>query len=157
MAVMLFFSDFFYIASIIYAYDTWFVVLGFLQYIEVVLCLSLLYLTSIRPIKKSYLPNPIIPFPLNQDCIESLESAMMMPASSKIFYEFITDLGDIRGITLIALYADLRLYLNMVSDQDSDDVINTQALVIYHDYVIEGNIYEMEPNEITHDLRRGYN
>ena len=116
MAVMLFFSDFFYIASIIYAYDTWFVVLGFLQYIEVVLCLSLLYLTSIRPIKKSYLPNPIIPFPLNQDCIESLESAMMMPASSKIFYEFITDLGDIRGITLIALYADLRLYLNMVSD-----------------------------------------
>ena len=41
---------------------------------------------------------------------------MMMPASSQMFYEFINDLGDIRGITLIALYADLRLYLNMIGD-----------------------------------------
>ena len=157
MAALLFFSDFFYISCIIYAYDTWFVVLGFLQYIDVTVCLSLLYLTSIRPIQKSYKPNQIIPFPLNQDCIESLESAMMMPASSQMFYEFINDLGDIRGITLIALYADLRLYMNMCSDQISGDEINKQALVVYHDYVIEGNIYEMEPNEIIHDLRKGYN
>lgn len=69
-----------------------------------------------RPVYKSYQPNPIIPFPLNQDCIESLESAMMMPASSQMFYEFINDLGDVQGITLIALYADLRLYMNMISD-----------------------------------------
>ena len=41
---------------------------------------------------------------------------MMMPSSSQIFYEFIHDLGDIRGITLIALYADLRIYMHLVSD-----------------------------------------
>lgn len=82
MTTILFLTDFFYIACIIYAYNSVFVILGLFMYIEVVLCLSLLYLTSIRPIMKSYEPNPIIPFPLNQDCIESLESAMMMPASS---------------------------------------------------------------------------
>lgn len=116
MTTILFATDFMYITSIILLYNTTFVVLGFIQYIQVTLCLSLLYITAIRPIQKSYKPNPIIPFPLNQDCIEQLESAMMMPASSQMFYEFINDLGDIRGITLIALYADLRLYMNLVND-----------------------------------------
>ena len=41
---------------------------------------------------------------------------MMMPVSSQMFYEFINDLGDIRGITLVALYADLRVYTNLVID-----------------------------------------
>ena len=116
MTTILFVTDFMYIASIILLYNTTFVVLGFIQYIQVALNLSLLYITAIRPINKSYKPNPIIPFPLNQDCIEQLESAMMMPASSQMFYDFINDLGDIRGITLIALYADLRLYMNLVND-----------------------------------------
>ena len=116
MTTILFATDFMYITSIILLYNTTFVVLGFIQYIQVALNLSLLYITAIRPIQKSYKPNPIIPFPLNQDCIEQLESAMMMPASSQMFYEFINDLGDIRGITLIALYADLRLYMNLVND-----------------------------------------
>ena len=54
MTVILFTTDFFYIASLIYAYNTYFVILGFVQYIEVALCLALLYLTAIRPIRKSY-------------------------------------------------------------------------------------------------------
>ena len=116
MTTILFASDFMYITSMILLYNTTFVVLGFIQYIQVALCLALLFITAIRPIQKSYKPNPIIPFPLNQDCIEQLESAMMMPASSQMFYDFINDLGDIRGITLIALYADLRLYMNLVND-----------------------------------------
>ena len=160
MTTILFVSDFLYISSIILLYNTVFVVLGFIQYIEVMTCLSLLYVTAIRPILKSYKPNPIIPFPLNQDCIEQLESAMMMPASSQMFYEFINDLGDIRGITLMALYADLRLYMNMVNDHlgenDQEELVK-QAHLVYADYLVEGNTYEMEPNEIIHELRRGYN
>ena len=81
---------------------------------------------------------------------------MMMPASSQMFYEFINDLGDIRGITLIALYADLRLYLNMIGDQESPEEIAKQAQVIYQDYIIENNTYEMESNDIIMDLRYGY-
>ena len=57
---------------------------------------------------------------MTNDCIKKLESAMMMPASSQIFYEFINDLGDIRGITLIALYADLSIYKNMVTEGRSE-------------------------------------
>ena len=157
MTTILFATDFMYITSIILLYNTTFVVLGFIQYIQVALNLSLLYITAIRPIQKSYKPNPIIPFPLNQDCIEQLESAMMMPASSQMFYEFINDLGDIRGITLIALYADLRLYMNLVNDQADSEELSKQALIVYQDYLIGGNTYEMEPNEIIYELRRGYN
>jgi hypothetical protein len=156
MTTILFFTDVCYLGSLMFLYDTMFVILGFLQYIEVILCLSLLYLTAIKPIYKSYQPNRIIPFPLSQDLINELETALMMPTSSQTFYEFINDLGDIRGITLMALYADLRLFLNMVSDQAPDEELREQAMVIFKDYIIEGNTYEMEPNEITIELERGY-
>lgn len=51
MTTILFVSDLLYISSIILLYNTAFVVLGFIQYIEVILCLSLLYLTALRPIR----------------------------------------------------------------------------------------------------------
>ena len=114
MTTMLFISDFFYIASLIFINNTNFVSLGGCQYIELFLCISLLSITAIIPIKKSYEPNNIIPFPLNQDLIAHLESAMIMPVSSKMFYDFLNDLGDIKGMTLIALYADLRRYMVLV-------------------------------------------
>ena len=156
MTTLLFITDTLYISCLIFFYDTYFVVLGFCEYFTVTLCLSLLYITAIKPVRLSYKPNPIVPFPLNQDCIESLESAMMMPDSSQKFYEFINDLGDVRGITLIALYADLRIYMNMVSDGLGNDQLHAQAMVIYKDYVVQDNTYEMEPNEIIDDLRAGY-
>ncbi len=80
----------------------------------------------------------------------------MMPTSSQMFYDFINDLGDIRGITLIALYADLRLFLNMVNDQAPIEELTDQAMIIFKDYINEDNTYEMEPNEIILDLRMGY-
>ena len=54
MTTCLFISDFLYIFTMIAFYDSVFVVLGFCQYFEIALCLSLLYLTAIRPIVKSY-------------------------------------------------------------------------------------------------------
>ena len=50
MTTLLLISDLLYISSILFLYDTVYVVLGFLEYIEVLLSLSLLYVTSIRPI-----------------------------------------------------------------------------------------------------------
>ena len=65
MTTCLFVSNVLYICSLMFLYESTFVVLGFVQYIEVILCLSLLYLTAIKPIYKSYQPNAIIPFPLS--------------------------------------------------------------------------------------------
>ena len=39
--------------------------------------------------ENKYYDNNIIPFPLNQDLIAHLESAMIMPVSSKMFYDFL--------------------------------------------------------------------
>ena len=50
MTTLLLISDLLYISSILFLYDTVYVVLGFLEYIEVLLSLSLLYVTSISPI-----------------------------------------------------------------------------------------------------------
>lgn len=76
-----------------------------------------------------------------------------------MFYEFINDMGDIRGITLIALYADLSIYKSMVSEARSEGEksdLNKQAQTIYHDYIITNNTYEMETNEIIDELRQRY-
>ena len=110
MSLILYVTDTLYIGSLLYLWNTVFVVLGFCQYIQVACCFALLYLTAISKIRKSYQPNPIIPFPLTHETIESLESALMMPTSCQIFYEFINDLGDAQGITLMALYADIRVF-----------------------------------------------
>ena len=73
-----------------------------------------------------------------------------------MFYEFINDLGDIHGITLVALYADLRIYMGLVVDKADQEVLEKQAKIIYKDYIIEGNTYEMEDNQILKQLREGY-
>lgn len=114
--MILYLSDMLYIGSLLFLYDTVYVVLGFCQYIQVACCLALLYLTAFSKIRKSFKPNPIIPFPLTQESIESLESALLMPTSCQTFYDFINDLGDLQGVTLMALYADIRVFKNLVSE-----------------------------------------
>ena len=79
-----------------------------------------------------------------------------MPTSCQFFYEFINDWGDLQGITLMALYADLRVYLNLVSDQAPWDQLNAQAKLIYQDYILDQNTYEMEANDITRKLQNAY-
>ena len=54
MTTILFLTDALYMACIIYFYDSVFVVLGFCQYFQVFLSLSLLFVTSVRPVYKSY-------------------------------------------------------------------------------------------------------
>jgi hypothetical protein len=54
MTFILFMSDLAYISCIIFAQNTIFVSLGFLEYIEVFLSVSLLYVTGIRPLMKTY-------------------------------------------------------------------------------------------------------
>ena len=155
MTTMLFISDFLYIGSLIFINNSGFVTDGGCQYIELFLCCSLLTITAINPIKKSYQPNNIIPFPLNQDLISNLESAMIMPVSSKMFYDFLNDLGDIKGMTLIALYADLRRYMVLVQDKSPDNEVVEQVSVIFRDYIVPNNTYGMPENEIILELRRG--
>jgi hypothetical protein len=67
-----FVTDFFYCACLIFLYDSFFVVMGFVQYIQVALNLTLLYLCAIKPISKSYEPNMIVPFPINDELISNL-------------------------------------------------------------------------------------
>lgn len=77
MTLIRFATDFLYCGVMIFFPRSSFVVLGCAEYIEVVLSLSLLWLTSFMPVKATFLPNPILPFALTEDVIEHLESAMI--------------------------------------------------------------------------------
>eukprot|EP00353_Schmidingerella_taraikaensis_P009673 CAMPEP_0185592336 /NCGR_PEP_ID=MMETSP0434-20130131/67609_1 /TAXON_ID=626734 ORGANISM="Favella taraikaensis, Strain Fe Narragansett Bay" /NCGR_SAMPLE_ID=MMETSP0434 /ASSEMBLY_ACC=CAM_ASM_000379 /LENGTH=72 /DNA_ID=CAMNT_0028218071 /DNA_START=281 /DNA_END=499 /DNA_ORIENTATION=- len=72
-----------------------------------------------------------------------------MPTSCSMFYEFVNDLGDVQGITLMALYADLRIYLDLVQEHGGLNALRDQAKVIMIDYIVDGNNYGMTANEVT--------
>lgn len=84
-----------------------------------VMSMSLLYLTAWSPIKRTYQQSKIIPFSLSQECITNVESAMIQPVSSKYFYDYLFhDVADLKGVTLFALYADLRLFMVLCDKGD---------------------------------------
>ena len=56
---------------------------------------------------------------------------MIMPLASQMFYDFINDLNDIKGMTLIAMYSDLRRYMNMINDHEPEKELLKQAFTIY--------------------------
>jgi hypothetical protein len=55
--------------SLLYFTQSPFVVYGGFLYFNIILCLGSLYITGYGPIRDSYKPNKIIPFPLNETTI----------------------------------------------------------------------------------------
>lgn len=107
-----------YTCSILFFDDSLFVILGYCEYFQVIVCLSVLYLTALEPLSRSYKPSSIIPFSLNKECISNVESAMIQEISSKFFFNYLyNDLKDERGIVLYALYADLRRFMVLCDDK----------------------------------------
>ena len=76
--------------------------------------LFLLWESAIKPLKASYSANSIIPFPINEECIKTLEMALLMPTSANYFYEYLETLcGQEKNkdaLVYFGLYADIRTY-----------------------------------------------
>jgi hypothetical protein len=82
--------------------------------------LILLYFTAIEPLLASYSANAIIPFPINEECIKTLEMALLMPTSANYYYEYLETLcGSEKNkdaLVYFGLYADIRTYLRYLED-----------------------------------------
>jgi hypothetical protein len=66
-----------YLGLLLFFGDSLFVILGVLEYLQIALCMGLLYWTAIEPLLDTYKPTSIIPFSLNKECIGNVESAMI--------------------------------------------------------------------------------
>jgi hypothetical protein len=120
MICVKFIADFLYAGTLIFFYDSAFIVLGFGEYFLIAFCLVLLYITAIRPVRLTYEPNLIVPFPINDELISNLESAMLMSSSAKYFHEFIEEeLDDMKALSLFSLYVDLRIFYNLLGDPNT--------------------------------------
>ena len=97
-----------------------FVSLGYSQYILVLMSISLLYFTSLKPILKTYNPEKgIIPYALSTDTLRNMESAVTQPLPSTAFYNFLVyDQDEPPALLLFMLYADLRRYLALCAKLD---------------------------------------
>jgi hypothetical protein len=150
--------DFLYAGTLIFFYDSTFIVLGFGEYFQIAFCLILLYITAIKPVRRTYEQNSIVPFPINDELISNLESAMLMSSSSKYFHEYIEEeLDDMKALSLFSLYVDLRIFYNLLGDPNTKyRQLQDQARIIYDDYVLPGSVYLIPENDIIQDLRNGF-
>lgn len=118
VVTMITFSFAFQLACILFLDKTVFVVMGYFVYIILLACIVCLYLTALRPIAQTYETSNIIPFSLNQECLNNFESAIIQETSSRYFYDYlVNDLKEKRGLVLFALYTDLRRFMILCDDK----------------------------------------
>jgi hypothetical protein len=109
-----------YLCFLLFFGETMFVILGWVVYLQIALCMGLMYWTAVEPLLATYKPSSIIPFSLNKECISNVESAMIQETSSRYFFNFLVqDLKDERGIVLFALYSDLRRFMVLCDDKQT--------------------------------------
>ena len=107
-----------FLCCLLFFGKTLFVIMGWVVYLQIALCVGLMYWTAVQPLLATYKPSSIIPFSLNKECISNVESAMIQETSSRFFYNFLVqDLKDERGIVLFALYSDLRRFMVLCDDK----------------------------------------
>lgn len=152
-----FITDFLYAASLLYLFNTTFVTLGFVEYIQISMNLILLYITAIKPVRRTYEENFIVPFPINDELISNLQSAMLMPISSEYFHKFLEELDDVQALSLFSLYVDLKIFYNLLADKSTSlRALQQQAHTIFVDYVMPKCVYSIPQNDIIKDLRTGF-
>ena len=130
-------------------------VFGYFLYFSVICSITALYISVIKPVRDTYKPNDIIPFPLNEEVINNVESAMTHTISADYFYNFLyIDLRDINSLSIYALYSDLRMF-NIMCDSKSCSYGEIRVLTnqIFKDYILVGAEFEIPENEIIVELR----
>ena len=130
-----------YLCFLLFFGGTMFVIMGWVVYLQIALCMGLMYWTAVEPLLATYKPSSIIPFSLNKECISNVESAMIQETSSRYFFNFLVqDLKDERGIVLFALYSDLRRFMVLCDDkQTSKEELTLLAKQIFNDYIEPGS------------------
>ena len=115
-----------------------------------------LIVTAIVPIKKSYNPNSIIPFPINEECIKSLEMALLMPTSANYFYDYLENSCENKdALIYFGLYADIRTYIRLFEEGEEESAVRRQGEQIFRDYIIKGRTWEIEiPPDVMVELIR---
>jgi len=99
-----------------------------INYFMITRGLLCLIVTAILPIRRSYHPNSIIPFPINEECIKSLEMALLMPTSANYFYDYLENSCENKeALIYFGLYADIRTYIRLFEEGDDGLEIRKQA------------------------------
>lgn len=101
------------------------------QYIIVARGVLFLVVSAILPLRATYNPNSIIPFPINEECIKTLEMALLMPTSANYFYEYLETLCGTEknrdALVYFGLYADIRSYLRLIEEGEEEPIIRAHA------------------------------
>ena len=131
---------------------------GYVDYIMLVRSIICLYVSGVIPIRLSYKANSIIPFPLNEECIKTLEMALLMPTSANYFYNYLENFAEDRdALIYFGLYADIRQFLRMIEDGENIVPLRKQADSIYRDYICDQREWKMYiPPEVRADLKEKF-
>ncbi|TNV86484.1 hypothetical protein FGO68_gene14214 [Halteria grandinella] len=128
------------------------------QYIIIARGVLFLIVSAILPIRATYNPNSIIPFPINEECIKTLEMALLMPTSANYFYEYLETLcGSERNrdaLVYFGLYADIRQYLREIEEGGEEQMVRAHAQQLIDDYIGDKRQWEVEiPGDVYAEMR----
>ena len=117
-------SGFFHFFVMILYPDSVLITSNSLNYFQILRGFLSLLVTAVIPIRKSYNPNSIIPFPINEECIKSLEMALLMPTSANYFYDYLENSCENKdALIYFGLYADIRTFLRLIEDGENDYIL----------------------------------
>lgn len=149
-----------YITFIVYFDTSVFVVLGWCQYLLLIDSLAILYLTALDPIARSFKQSHILPFSLNSECLLTMETAIIQTIPANSFYSYLhLDLRDEMGLTLFAMYADLRTFMSLCDKPvtvQSQFEIQTLAVHIFNEYIVEEADVDFGEEPVFEQLRNVY-
>ncbi len=93
--------------------------------------LILLYYSAVQPLRASYSANAIIPFPINEECIKTMEMALLMPTSANYFYEYLENISgsemNKEALVFFGLYADIRGYIRTIEEGAERAIVKQHA------------------------------
>lgn len=114
-------------------------------YVETIFDMFIMLESGIRQIYKTYQPNEIVPYPLNEDCIYDFELASIHPTSFNYFYRYLDNLDDFwEPLIAFGLHSDILYYNNMIENECDLAEIHEKAVEIFEEYIIENCKWQLD-------------
>lgn len=107
-------------------------------FIQVFFLTLLIVETGLRNIRRSYKPNEVAPYPLNNEAIRNFDLAVTKPASMKQFFNYLEALPDFREpLIMYGLHYDITEFNEMVAKGEDHKTLHAKAVEIFEQYIIE--------------------
>jgi hypothetical protein len=125
-------------------------------YIQSLLLALLIVETGLRNVRRSYKPNEVAPYPLNNEAIRNFDLAVTKPSSMKQFFNYLEALPDFREpLIMYGLHYDIVEFNEMVAKGEEHKTLHAKAVDIFDQYIVEDCQWQLEATTEINEVISG--